>query len=107
MRFMLDDARERVSFVESLNLEWEAVGEEERTALAKELAAAGGGHKEDVGWFKVDWERVPELVELRRVYLKGGKAYAPVREQLSLVVAEFLSRLEKGLEVRDPGIQPP
>ncbi|KAH0542573.1 hypothetical protein FGG08_003078 [Glutinoglossum americanum] len=99
MRFMQDDSRERASFVESLNLEWEAVGEEERAVLAKELIAAGGGYREDARWFKVEWERVPELVESRRVFLKGGKAYVPVREQLSLVVAEFSSQLERGLEL--------
>jgi DNA primase large subunit len=102
MRFARDDAKERARFVESLNLEWEVVGEAERVALAKELLAAGGGSKEDGGWFKVEWERVPELVEMRKVLLKEGKAYVPMREQLSLVVAEFSSRLEKALEVRYP-----
>ncbi|KAI9777919.1 MAG: hypothetical protein M1839_008454 [Geoglossum umbratile] len=98
MRFTQDDARERASFVDSLNLEWEAVGEEERTVLVKELTAVGG-NREDGGWFKVEWERVPELVETRKVLLKGGKAYVPIREQLSLIVAEFSSRLEKALEL--------
>ena len=80
-------------------MEWEAVGEEERMVLAKELAAVEGNYREG-GWFKVEWERVPELVETRRVLLKGGKAYVPIREQLSLVVAEFSSQLEKALQVR-------
>lgn len=51
------------------------------------------------GWFKVDFEMVPELVENRKVFLKAGKAYVPVREQMSLVLAGFNTRLEKGLEV--------
>ncbi len=55
---------------------------------------------EDGGWFKVDFETVPELVESRRVFLKAGKAYVPVREQMSMVLADFTARLEKGLEVR-------
>jgi DNA primase large subunit len=54
---------------------------------------------EEESYFKVDWERVPELVESRRVFLKGGKAYVPGREQLSMVVAEFTQRLDKALEV--------
>ena len=55
---------------------------------------------EDGGWFKVDFEAVPELVETRRVFLKRGKAYVPVREQMSMVLAGFNERLDKGLEVR-------
>ena len=79
--------------------------DEERRLYAAELAAmastnrkAGGGN-EDEGWFRVDWERVPDMVESRRVFLKAGKAFVPVREQASMVVAEFSSRLEKQLAV--------
>jgi len=102
MRFQADDVRERQKFVESMGLEWETVGDEERRELAEELRAAGGGFPkriEDESYFKVDWERVPELVESRRVLLKAGKAFVPGREQLGLVVPEFTSRLEKALEV--------
>ena len=102
LRFQADDARERMAFVEGLNLEWETVSDEERREFAEELRAAGGGYPkriEEENYFKVDWIRVPELVESRRVFLKAGKAYVPGREQLSMVVAEFTSRLDKALEV--------
>ena len=46
------------------------------------------------------WTRVPDLVEKRRVFLKGGWAYVPIREQSSLVFQEFEDRLEKALEAR-------
>lgn len=88
--------------MESLNLEWEIVNEEEKRMYAEELKAAGGGFPkriEEENYFKVDWERVPELVESRRVFLKFGKAFVPVREQLSMVVAEFTGKLDKALEV--------
>jgi DNA primase large subunit len=103
IRFQADDVRERQSFVEGLNLDWETVSDDERRELGEELRAAGGGYPkriEEESFFKVDWERVTELVESRRVLLKSGKAYVPGREQLSMVVAEFTSRLEKALEVR-------
>lgn len=103
IRFAADDARERSAFVEGLSLDWETVGEEERRVLGEELRASGGGYPkriEDESYFKVDWERVPELVESRRVLLKGGKAYVPGREQLSMVVAEFTQLLDKALLVR-------
>ncbi|RDW71078.1 DNA primase large subunit [Coleophoma cylindrospora] len=102
LRFQGDDARERQAFVESLNLDWETVGEDEKRLYAAELVAAGGGYPkrlDEESWFKVDWERVPELVESRRVFLKAGKAYVPGREQLSMVVAEFTNRLDKALEM--------
>lgn len=104
LRFQNDDARERQAFVASLDFDWEVVEEDERRELAAQLAAtmsgARKGELEEGGWFKVDWERVPELVEGRRVFVKRGKAFVPAREQLSMVLAEFGTRLDKALEVR-------
>lgn len=103
LRFQNDDARERQTFVESLQLDWEVVSEEEKKALGADLQNATPGLKrqdvEEGGWFKVDFETVPELVEARKVFLKAGKAYVPVREQMSMVLAGFNARLDKGLEV--------
>lgn len=100
LRFKDDDPRERQDFVRSLNLEWDEVAESEKRELRDELLAANGQKKgEEQEWFKVDWERVPELVEQRRVLLKRGKAYVPQREQMSLVVAEFTKKLDDALEV--------
>ena len=94
---------ERQDFVKSLDLNWQSVPEEEKKELATQLLAATPGLKkqevDEGGWFKVDWETVHELVESRRVYVKRGKAYVPVREQMSMVLAEFSARLDKGLEV--------
>ena len=106
LRFQSDDAKERQAFVESLQLHWEVVSEEEKKALGMDLQNATPGLKrqdvEEGGWFKVDFETVPELVEGRRVLVKAGKAYVPVREQMSMVLAGFNSRLDKGLEVKVP-----
>lgn len=101
LRFQDNDARDRQEFVEGLNFDWEKVGEAERRELSAELQAANPGAKrlEEDGYFKVDWERVPELVEKRLVFLKRGKAYVPVREQTSMVVSEFTRRLHSALEV--------
>ncbi|KAI9668694.1 MAG: hypothetical protein M1829_005307 [Trizodia sp. TS-e1964] len=101
IRFQDDDAKERRSFVESLNFDWEVVDETEKRELASNLLAVIPGNRrlDDEGWFKVDWERVPELVEGRRVLLWAGKAYVPSKEQLSMVVSEFSTRLEHALEV--------
>lgn len=50
-------------------------------------------------FYKVHWTLVPDLVERRKVLLKGGLAYVPQTEQLSLVLQAFAARLEVGLEV--------
>ncbi|KAM3559136.1 hypothetical protein ARSEF4850_004271 [Beauveria asiatica] len=109
IRFNNDSLADRSAFVAGLNFDWwHPVSDEEKRKYAAELAAmagtyqksgsgSGSGSAEDEGWFRVDWERVPELVEGRRVFLKAGKAFVPVREQSSMVVAEFTTRLEKQL----------
>lgn len=106
LRFQNDDVKERQAFVESLRLDWEIVSEEEKKALGTDLQNATPGLKrqdvEEGGWFKVDFETVPELVEGRRVLVKAGKAYVPVREQMSMVLAGFNASLDKGLEVDTP-----
>jgi DNA primase large subunit len=50
-------------------------------------------------FFKVPWTRVPELVNSRRVFLAAGQAYVPLKEQFTLVLAEFQNRLSKALEI--------
>lgn len=100
-RFQADDSRERRAFIDSLNLDWESVSEDERRELSENLVAATPGlrRSDEDTWYKVDWERVPELVERRSVFLSKGKAYVPEREQLSMIIAEFTARLERALEV--------
>ncbi|KAF4591931.1 dna primase large subunit [Ophiocordyceps camponoti-floridani] len=105
LRFGNDDATERSAFVASLDLDWrEPVSEDEKRTLAAELSAmvlsrkgVGGGEEET--WIKVDWERVPDLVEQRRVFVKAGKAFVPGRELSSMIVAEFSARLQRQLEL--------
>lgn len=106
LRFNDENSKERKDFVQSLNLDWDEVSSEERSKYADELRAMADrkskdrlGSQEEESWFKVDWERVPDLVETRRVFLKAGKAYVPARELTSMVVAEFTVRLERNLEL--------
>lgn len=102
MRFANDDLKERTSFISNLNLDWwEAVTDDEKAEFAIELEAMLPRKltTEDETWFKVDWMRVADLVEQRRVFMKYGKAYVPGREQSSMVVAEFSSRLDRQLEL--------
>lgn len=106
LRFAAEDTKDRKYFVESLHLDWEMVSEDEKRQLAPQLAGATyygrAGPPDDETWCKVDWERVPDLVEGRKVYLKGGMAYVPSKEQSSMVLAEYTSKLERALEVSRP-----
>ena len=111
LRWESEDPSSRQAFVAELGgMEWcESVGAAERDALRDELEAVlwaehRGARKvmpavEDEAWFKVAWQRVPELVEARKAFVKAGKAYVPAREQATMVFAEFTQRLEKQLEV--------
>lgn len=100
-RFQQDDSKEKREFMESLNLDWEPVTDDEKQELSEQLTNATTGlrHIDDESWYKVDWERVPELIERRGVFLTKGKAYVPGREQLSMIIGEFTTRLERALEV--------
>ncbi|KAF4632280.1 hypothetical protein G7Y89_g5843 [Cudoniella acicularis] len=100
LRFQDEVATDRQAFVKELTLDWEPVSIEERRQYEEELRGASGWEKtrpQEESYFKVDWEKVPELVESRKVFMKGGKAYVPEKDQVSMVVAEFTSKLEKAL----------
>jgi DNA primase large subunit len=96
LRFSTEDVSDRKNFVNSLNFDWESVEDDERQELASLLAAATPQSLEDQ-FFKVDFERVIDLVDQRKVFLRRGKAYVPMSFQQSLVGAEFTQRLSKAL----------
>lgn len=99
-RLDTDDAMEKAKFISTLGLEWEPLGEEEKREVQKELKDVAGGIKvlENV-YYKIDWEKVPDLVARRAVFVRRGLAYVPASLQASVVVAEFTNRLDKALEV--------
>lgn len=99
IRFETDDSKDRSGFVESLNLDWERVPEAEKYDLFPYLKAASGNDiTGNTIFYKVDFEKVIELVDQRRVFLRQGKAFVPESQQRSLIISEFSSRLMKGLE---------
>jgi DNA primase large subunit len=100
LRYRNDNIRERPEFVKSLDFSWEMVDDAEKTELGEELKAATGFRaRDEEAYFKVDWEKVPELVEQRKVLLKRGMAYVPVKEQMSLIVTEFTRRLDQAMDL--------
>lgn len=98
IRFMNEDPDTKREFVRELGLAMEPVGEQEAKMYAEELGSVFGarGNSE---WYKVDWQRVPDLVEKRMVFVRKGMAFVPGSLQGSLVQMEFSARLERDLEV--------
>ncbi|THH14337.1 hypothetical protein EW146_g5968, partial [Bondarzewia mesenterica] len=109
VRYDTDGSSERKAFLSSRDFVWTLVDSKEKAMYASELEAATPGIKVVVDpsqdaaqstedFYKVKWTRVPDLIERRRVFLKGGWAYVPGREQSSIVFQEFQTNLEKALE---------
>lgn len=91
-----EGTKERVDFIKESGVNMEQVGEEELQYLGGTLSSMNPKEKD---WFKVEWDRVPELVAQRRVFMKAGMAYVPVSMQGSFFETEFRERLEKALEL--------
>jgi DNA primase large subunit len=105
MRYETDDTKEREAFLQSRSFNWIPVSNEEKEKFRPQLVAANQHNKADERWvssetfLKVKWTSVPDLVEKRRVFLKGGWAYVPSKEQLSIILQEFESNLTQALEL--------
>jgi len=89
-------------FMEEEGLSYTPISGEEKQTLGEALMAATGwgisGHKlEEEDFYRVPWIEAVDLVRARRVLVKGGFAYIPREELLSLVVGVFRSRLSHNL----------
>ncbi|KAI1151258.1 DNA primase, large subunit [Nemania diffusa] len=105
LRLTDEGLREKTEFIKSVDLNFEKVTEDELDKYRDALTAVVGtksksnDNEEEQTWVKVDWDRVPELVESRRVFMRAGKAYVPSKEQSSMVIAEFTKRLDRALDL--------
>ncbi|RDB19875.1 DNA primase large subunit [Hypsizygus marmoreus] len=108
IRYDSDGYSEREQFLSSRDFNWIPVDATEKAQYRTQLLASYQGSKnesvrveafETEKYYKVKWTRVPDLVERRKVFLKGGWAYVPSKEQSSIVFQEFEVLLEKALEL--------
>ncbi|KAI0050926.1 DNA primase large subunit [Auriscalpium vulgare] len=92
---------ERKNFLNSRDFASIQVTPDEKTLYAPQLQALSFGNERvaTTEFYKVKWTRVPDLVERRKVFLRGGYAFVPSREQSSIIFQEFQARLEKALEM--------
>ncbi|TIA89580.1 hypothetical protein E3P99_02014 [Wallemia hederae] len=110
IRFDEASSAEKNAFLQSMKssqstrVDWEEVDDMEKESLrpflinSSPIIALKPGEFEKETYFKVKWTQVPELVERRRVYLKQGYAYVPIREQTSLILNTFSTQLQQALE---------
>ncbi|KAJ7156038.1 eukaryotic and archaeal DNA primase, large subunit-domain-containing protein [Mycena crocata] len=101
IRYESDVSAERELFLGSRAFNWVSVDKAEKETYRQELLSYNGRADafETDSYYKVRWTRVPDLVDKRKVFLKGGWAYVPSREQSSIVYQEFETHLEKDLMV--------
>ncbi|RCH94711.1 hypothetical protein CU097_012351 [Rhizopus azygosporus] len=113
-RFDQESMEEKKAFLQQLNLNWKMLSIEEKEGMRQELEACCfsllRSRSDNVSmpvveqfvnsetFFEVDFEKVPNMVGSRLVYLKGGKAYVPMSEQVNIVLNEYREFLYKSLE---------
>ncbi|WFD30301.1 4-nitrophenylphosphatase [Malassezia sp. CBS 17886] len=93
---------ERDAFLRTQNFFWRVVSPEDQARFRDQLLACHprlAATFDSESFVQVPWRRVPELVERRRVFVLRGTAWIPMKEQSSLIIAEFHSRLQAQLEV--------
>ncbi|KAK9318266.1 eukaryotic and archaeal DNA primase, large subunit-domain-containing protein [Lipomyces starkeyi] len=104
MRYTSADIVEQHALLTRYNFGWTLVPEDEKRSLQDVLNSSSSEsttHTQSFNesYFKVPFERVPELIESRKVFIKGGVAYVPASQQLSLILTEFSEKLERALEI--------
>ncbi|KAI7893439.1 eukaryotic and archaeal DNA primase, large subunit-domain-containing protein [Mucor mucedo] len=106
-RFDQEPIPEKKKFLEDLNLNWKMLTTEEKESMRRELELCSRPKKSSIGihdyitketFFEVDFDKVPQMVGRRGVYIKKGKAYVPMSEQVNIVMLEYKSYLKRGLE---------
>jgi DNA primase large subunit len=86
---------EREEFLRQNQLDIERVGRDEQDALSLYLGSNGDASL----MFKAPFERVPDLVGRREVYLRDGIAYVPHSGLISVLVSDYKRSLMRSLEV--------
>lgn len=114
MRYQQMSLQEQRDFVQSINLPWEEVENEERTEFRDELLRCShnsirstlmqtveyqrtqhvteeqiSAYFDSVKFYKLPFEYVPELISTRQVFLHKGYAYVGEFQRLSLISNEF------------------
>ncbi|KAI9483560.1 MAG: eukaryotic and archaeal DNA primase, large subunit-domain-containing protein [Benjaminiella poitrasii] len=105
-RFEQESFEEKKNFLQHLDLNWRMLSDEKKESMREELeicskpktGIAVEDYVSNETFFEVDFEKVPHMISNRSVYVKGGKAYVPLNDQINLVMMEFKNHLSRALE---------
>ncbi|KAI7868588.1 eukaryotic and archaeal DNA primase, large subunit-domain-containing protein [Spinellus fusiger] len=109
-RFEQERMEKKKEFLEGLSLNWNVLSQKEKAEIATELENSinftevkaarkpASAIVQDETYFVVDFEKAQELVFRRSVYVKGGKVYVPMGDQISLLMDEYKVYLLKAME---------
>ncbi|ORY06696.1 DNA primase large subunit Spp2 [Basidiobolus meristosporus CBS 931.73] len=100
LRFSTESIQDKSRFLEAAGLQLKMLTPEDKRLFQKELYQASAHilNFESEPFFEVDFEKVPDLIQRRQVYVRKGKAYVPMSDQAALVVNEFKNHLSQALE---------
>ncbi|XP_054023976.1 DNA primase large subunit [Dryobates pubescens] len=90
-------------FLEYVNLSFEAVSEDLKNELAEELCASTPGFSmikvKEQTFYKVGLADAVDLFRARRVFIKEGFAYVPLKDIDAIVLNSYRAKLSKALAV--------
>lgn len=103
LRFMIQNQNTLNRFLESNNLIYIPISEEEKNAIFNELMMSTANMSDinikSSNFFKVPFVEVCALIKNRRVFVKMGYAYIPTSELIVCVQAKFRANLSEALNI--------
>nr|XP_019945217.1 PREDICTED: DNA primase large subunit [Paralichthys olivaceus] len=93
--------KQKLEFLHRNNLQYDTSSAEEKKTLKDYLInssyAVSGITVEEQDFYKVPFQDALDLVRTRKVYLKGGYAYIPHQDIVTIVLNDFRTRISKAL----------
>ena len=87
-------------FMEENGMHYEEVKSQERDTLREYLVGLCGVKLEDIDrelYYKIPFAEASDLIKRRKVYLRGGMAYVPLREVRPIILLKFKLEMNKAL----------
>lgn len=100
MRFIIMRGEADDTFFKLNNLSYTNISEEEKLEIISNLReSTGHSNIDNMKFYKVKFFEVLDLVRVRKVYLRGGYAYIPNKDFVSVLSAQYRTHLKQSLAV--------
>ncbi|XP_017320524.1 DNA primase large subunit [Ictalurus punctatus] len=100
-RFNELHSKYKTEFLHKNNLKYDTISPDEKDNLKEQLISSSFGFSgttvAEQDFYKVPFQDALDLVRTRKVYLKGGYAYIPHQDIVTIVLNDFRTRLSKAL----------